>query len=123
MLHYLSNGVSAYDYWNLALQKDGLSHWGWRQNSLVVVDAATRTFVFTSEYCMLKHLSHFVRRGARRLVAEGSHPDALAFANPDKSVVVMMANKGPAPKPVRISLDGKTLGVTLPASSVATLKF
>lgn len=123
MLHYFSNGVSVYSYWNLALQKDGLSHWGWRQNSLVVVDAATRTFVFTPEYYMLKHLSHYVRRGAKRLVTEGSHADALAFVNSDGSVVVMMANKGATPKSVSVCLDGKMQSVTLPASSVATLVF
>ena len=121
MLHYLTSGVSVYDYWNLALQKDGLSHWGWQQNSLVVVDAATRTAVFTPEYYMLKHLSHYVRRGAKRLVTDGSHADVLAFANPDGSVIVMIANKGPTTKTVSVFLDGKTQNVTLPASSVATV--
>ena len=123
MLHYFSNGVSVYDYWNLALQKDGLSHWGWRQNSLVVVNAATRTAVFTPEYYMLKHLSHFVRRGAKRLLADGSHMETLAFVNPDNSVVVMMANKEATPKTVRISEGEKTYCVTLPTFSVATLRF
>ena len=121
MLHYLSNGVSAYDYWNLALQKDGLSHWGWRQNSLVVVDVATRTAVLTPEYYMLKHLSHYVRRGAKRLVTGGSYADVLAFVNPDSSVIVMMANKGPDPKSISVCLDGKSCCVMLPSSSVATL--
>ena len=123
MLHYFSNGVSVYDYWNLALQKDGLSHWGWRQNSLVVVDATTRTSVFTPEYYMLKHLSHYVRRGAKRLITEGSHAETLAFVNPDNSVVVMMANKDVTQKTVQISEGKKTYSVTLPASSVATLRF
>ena len=121
MLHYLSNGVSVYDYWNLALQKDGLSHWGWRQNSLVVVDAATRTAVFTPEYHVLKHLSHYVRRGAKRLVTDGSFADALAFVNADGSVAVMMANKERVPKTVSVWLNGTAQSVTLPASSVATL--
>lgn len=121
MLHYFSHGVSVYDYWNLALKKDGLSHWGWRQNSLVVVDEATRTCVLTPEYYMLKHLSHFVRRGAKRLVTGGSHAEALAFVNPDGSVIVMLANKEPMPKNFTVRWNGKTFGVTLPASSVATL--
>ena len=122
MRHYLTNGVSVYDYWNLALQKDGLSHWGWRQNSLVVVDASTRTAVLTPEYHLLKHLSHFVRRGAKRLVTDGSHADVLAFVNPDRSVVVMMANKEDVSKNLAVRVDGITLGVTLPAQSVATLR-
>ena len=123
MLHYLTNGVSVYNYWNLALQKDGVSHWGWKQNSLVVVDAATDSAAFMPEYYMLKHLSHFVHRGAKRLVTEGSHLDALAFVNTDQSIIVMMANKEATPKSISITLKEKTYSVTLPASSVATLKF
>ena len=41
-------------------------------------------------------------------------------ANPDKSVAVMVANKESAPKNLAICVDGAILGVTLPASSVAT---
>jgi len=121
MRHYLSNGVSVYNYWNLALQKDGLSRWGWRQNSLVVVDGKTRTYAFTPEYYLLKHLSHFVRRGAKRLVTDGSYVETLAFANPDGSVAVMLANKAEEPTSVAVVLGGKTRCVTLPASSVSTL--
>lgn len=71
----------------------------------------------------VKHLSHYVRRGAKRLVTDGSHTETLAFVNPDNSVVVMMANKELTQKTVRISEGEKIYGVTLPASSVATLRF
>lgn len=121
MRHYLSNGVSAYCYWNLALKKDGLSRWGWRQNSLVVVDAETHRAAFTPEYYLLKHVSHYVRRGAKRLITGGTYAEALAFANPDGSVVVMLANPGRSECAVSVQIDGHAHVVTLPASSVATL--
>ena len=44
MKHYFRYGVCAYDYWNLALRENGLSRWGWRQNSLVVVDPQKHTY-------------------------------------------------------------------------------
>lgn len=122
MRHYFSNGVSVYTYWNLALKKDGLSRWGWRQNSLVVVDAAKRTYAFTPEYYMLKHLSHYVRRGAHRLLARGSYSEVLAFANPDKSIVVMLANPGQEDVSVSVVVGQTACTVALPRSSVATLK-
>jgi hypothetical protein len=38
MKHYLGNGASVYDYWNISLKQGGISRWGWAQNSLVTVD-------------------------------------------------------------------------------------
>ena len=64
MKHYLSNGTSVYMYWNISLEEDGLSHWFWRQNSLVSVDKDTKTYRYTPEYYLMKQLSHFVQPGA-----------------------------------------------------------
>lgn len=120
MKHYFDNGVSVYDYWNLSLEKGAPSPWGWTQNSLVSVDRETRTAKLNYEYYVLKHLSHFVKRGAKRVVlADGL--DALAFANPDGSVVVALANGTDAEKTFNVALGGESAGFRLPANSLATL--
>jgi glucosylceramidase len=62
MKHYLGNGASVYDYWNISLKQGGISRWGWAQNSLVTVDRESKTFRYNFEYYLLKHLSHFVRK-------------------------------------------------------------
>ncbi len=67
MKHYLGNGANAYLYWNLSVQQGGLSSWGWAQNSLVTVDTTAKTFAYNHEYYLMKHVSHFVRPGARVL--------------------------------------------------------
>lgn len=67
MKDYLSNGACGYMYWNISLTTGGLSHWGWPQNSLITVDAAARSYKFNQEYYLMKHVSHFVLPGARRL--------------------------------------------------------
>ena len=121
MLHYLGNGVSVYEYWNTSLLEGGVSRWGWAQNSLVTVNETDRTFKYTPEYYVLKHASHYVMPGAVRIVLEDSYPDALCFRNPDKSIIVLAANKSETPKEVGISLGGKTHVVTLPAESVNTI--
>ena len=82
MHYYLSNGANAYMYWNIALETGapgeraspagvktgGTSHWGWRQNSLLTVDPGAPAPHYTHEFYVFKHLSHFVRPGARRLL-------------------------------------------------------
>ena len=121
MCHYIGNGVSVYDYWNMALRKDGLSHWGWRQNSLVVVDAEKRTWSWTHEYYVLKHLSRYVRRGAKRIRLDGDPNAAMAFVNPDGSIVVALRNASGAESRVAVAAGDRSRTVALPADSVSTL--
>jgi glucosylceramidase len=123
MKHYLQNGANAYLYWNIALKKGGVSRWGWAQNSLVTVDPETRTYAYTHEYYLMRHLSAFVRPGARRLeaVSWSGYENQLAFANPDGSVVVVIQNDLVEPLPVRIRVGDSVLAPTLPADSFSTL--
>ena len=121
MRHYLDNGASAYMYWNISLDKGGISRWGWAQNSLVVVDPDTKTFHYTPEYYVMKHLSHYVQPGARKLETSGQFSNLMAFVNSDKSIVVALANEGNEDRQVSVEIDGRVYQPVLPAHSIATL--
>lgn len=118
---YLNNGVSVYEYWNTSLIKGGISRWGWAQNSLVVVDADAKTYSFSNEYYLLKHVSHFVQPGAKKLDTGGEYKDILAFLNPDKSIVVVLANQEQTEKPVNIKIGDKIYSPKLEPNSFNTL--
>jgi glucosylceramidase len=120
MKHYLNNGASAYMYWNTSLMQGGISTWGWRQNSLVVVNE-DNSFNYTPEYYVMKHVSHFVEPGAKKLRLEGSYEDVLAFLNPDNSLVVVAGNQDAAEKVVSIKVNNTTYAPTLKANSLNTL--
>jgi glucosylceramidase len=122
MRRYFEGGANAYLYWNLALEKGGRSRWGWAQNSLITVDAATRTYVYNHEYYLLKHVSHFVRRGARRLDLRGwsGYENLLAFGNPDGSVVVVTQNDQCEEMPLRVRVGRNVVAARLPADSFST---
>jgi len=121
MKHYLNNGVSVYEYWNTSLVKGGISRWGWSQNSLVVVDPESKTYKFTIEYYLLKHLSHFVKPGAKKLDTGGEYKDLLAFLNPDKSIVIMIANQSKTANTVKIKIGDNTYSVELKPDSFSTI--
>ena len=121
MKHYLNSGANAYLYWNISLKKGGISRWGWSQNSLVTVDEAAKTYQFNYEYYLLKHLSHYVKPGAKRLTTSGTYTNLLAFQNPDKSVVIVAQNDSNTDRAVRIKLGKQTLVPTLKADSFNTL--
>lgn len=117
MKHYLNNGTSVYTYWNTSLMQGGISRWGWAQNSLVVVEDDGKSFYYTPEYYIMKHASHYVKPGAKRIDATG---DALAFINPDKSIVVIAGNQEEISKTVNISIGNSVYSPTLAANSLNT---
>jgi glucosylceramidase len=120
MKHYLNNGTSAYMYWNTSLMNGGISHWGWAQNSLAVVNP-DKTFAYTPEYYVMKHVSRYVKPGAKRLELEGDYTDALAFRNPDNSLVIVAGNEDAADKTIRIKAGVAEYAPLLKANSISTL--
>ncbi len=122
MKEYFRRGARAYFYWNLATAKGGMSTWGWPQNSLVSVDTAAKTFTYNHDYYLMKHLSHFVDVGARRLETSGTCDDALAFVNPGGDVVVLMHNGRGSAQRVAIQVGDNAAMVDLEADSFATVR-
>lgn len=123
MKHFLSNGVNAYQYWNIALREGGRSRWGWTQNSLVVVDPTTRTFRYTPDYFVMKHVSAFVQPGARVLPTwcVAGHDNQLAFRNPDGTLVVVLHNELAETMPISLLLGDRVAALDLPPASFSTL--
>ena len=115
---FIGQGASAYDYWNLALTDEATSTWGWKQNSLVTVDRATKTARFNPEYYLMKAFSHYVKKGARRLVTSGDFGE-LAFANADGSTVVMFLNERDEARAIDVEISGRTYRAVLPPRSLA----
>lgn len=120
MKHYLSNGTNAYMYWNTALKQGGISTWGWKQNSLISVDTVNKSFKYNYEYYLLKHFSHYIKPGAKRLETVGNS-ELLAFMNPDKSIVLVLRNEGKEERKVTIKVGNKIISPTLKPDSFNTL--
>jgi glucosylceramidase len=108
-------------YWNMSTLDGGKSTWGWGQNALVTVNSEAKTYRWTHDYYLLKHLTHFVEVGARRVETSGTCDDALAFQNPDGSTVVLVRNELPHAQQVQVQVGQRAMAVELPADSVATL--
>ena len=117
---YLNGGVNSYMYWNMVLQDDGASSWGWRQNAMIRIDSQTKQVIYTPEFYVMKHLSHFVKKGAHRLnVSKGNN--VLAFKNPDGQVVILCANKDTEERNIRIACKGHVANVKLAPKTFNTI--
>ena len=117
---YLDGGVNTYMYFNMVLQDEGVSSWGWKQNALVRVLSSTKEAVYTPEFYLLKHLSHFLKPGAHKLKVEKGN-DVLAFRNPDGETVVFCMNREAAERGVRLVCGDKMMILKLQPKSFNTI--
>ncbi|HET7540914.1 MAG TPA: glycoside hydrolase family 30 beta sandwich domain-containing protein [Polyangiaceae bacterium] len=114
--------VTSYNAWNLVLDSGG---WGidtsrqWGQNALLVANSGTLTA--TPAYYVFRHLSQYVVPGATVLGTTGG--DALAFKNPDGSLVTVLFNSGAARDDYVIQIAGKKLRFAMPGNGWATVKY
>lgn len=121
--HYLTNGATVYQYWNMILSTHVLSTWGWPQNSLVTVDTEKNRFWLNPEYYVMRHLSSAVQKGAKFIPAASftGYENQLAFLNPDGSVVIVIQNEMAEEMSVTAKIGNKQLTLKLPGDSYNTV--
>ncbi len=118
---WIKDGVNAYSAWNMVLDKVGLgidTTRDWAQNALLVVDGGKLTP--TPAYYVFRHLSQFVDPGATRIGTTGG--DALAFKNPDGTIVLVMYNSGAARTAI-VDVGSTKLQFAMPANGWATVNW
>jgi glucosylceramidase len=117
--HYIAHGAGSYIYWNMILDSNGSSTWDWRQNAMISISRHEQKVQYNPEFYVMKHLSAFVKHDAV-MIGTNESPDALAFRNPDGSIIVAAGNFSGGAENVHLTLNGKSYGVALPDSSVMT---
>jgi glucosylceramidase len=112
-------GVTAYSAWNMVLDPGGKGNdtvRQWAQDSLLIVNGTQ--LVQTPAYYVFRHLSQYVKPGAKVVGTSGG--DALAFKNPDGSIVAVMYNSGGAGNYI-VQIAGKKLQFSMPGTGWATV--
>jgi glucosylceramidase len=120
---WIEKGVNSYMVWNMVLDTvgKGIDKRDWKQNALLTVDTGAGTLIPTPTYYVVRHLSQYVEPGAQRVQVQGG--DALAFKNPDGSVVTVLHNSGGQEASTTLSVGGATLQFTIPGSGWATVNW
>ena len=118
---WIKAGVTSYSIWNMVLDTVGNgidSKRVWPQNALLTVDTTTKALNRTPTFYVFRHLSQFVAPGAVVLGTTGG--DALAFKNPNGTIVTVMYNSGAA-KSYVVAVGGKKLQFQMPSGGWATI--
>jgi glucosylceramidase len=121
---WITKGVHAYLAWNMVLDPIGRSLdtvRPWAQNALITVDPNTKQVVRTPTYYVFQHLSYFVDPGAKRIGTSGSFSDALAFKNPDGSIVAVLYNGNGSARQTTLAAGTTTVSFSVPAQGWATV--
>jgi glucosylceramidase len=118
---WITRGAHAYLAWNMVLDTAGMSMTNWPQNALLTVDTQAQELIVTPAYYAFRHVSQYVEPGAVRLGTQGG--DALAFRNPDGSIVTALFNAGNSPAETTLAVAGKNLQFTVPARGWATVNW
>ena len=72
----------------------------------------------------MKHISHFVSKGAYLLNTEGTAADnTLTFVNPDNSVIVLMVETEGKNRILNIEIGKEKRNVEIKANSINTFCF
>jgi len=117
---WIAAGVNGYSAWNMVLDHDGFNldlARPWPQNSLISFNDDGSKNV-TPYYYVFRHLSQYADAGGKRIQATGG--DALAFKNPDGSIVTIIYNSGAA-MDMTVSVGGNMVTFPMPADGWATL--
>lgn len=122
--NWIGKNVNSYMAWNMVLDTVGRSLdtvRPWAQNALLTVDRGTGTLNLTPTYFVFRHLGQYVEPGAVRVGTQGG--DALAWKNPDGSVVTVMYNSGQQAANTTLSVAGATLQFSIPGRGWATVNW
>lgn len=132
--HYFWNGSQSYVYWvTMSTQEPGEHNQGpystlesLSPTMLMKTDGDNPNWYKNADYFLLGQFSRFIRPGAVRISCERGSPKtvtAVAFENPDGSIVVVLVNQTENGQPFFLSHQNQIYKATVPHKSVATVVF
>ena len=121
--YWINAGCENFCYWNIVLNEESKSAWGWKQNSLIKIDRKAGIVNYNPDYIPLVLLSSYIRPGDKSLKVETAKGEnAIAVSN-KKRLVVFVQNNKETTTTKNLSLDGKVYAATIPAQSLCALVF
>jgi len=87
----------------------------------VVIDTQNKKIIYTPQFYVFKHFSHYVEPGAVRVFTSGNYGDHIAFINPNGDVVMVLKNGDDNDLHLAIDFDGQKVEPVLPPHSFNTL--
>jgi len=120
---WIDDGVNIYSAWNMVLDDEGFNLdeiRPWPQNAMIAVDMDKGTYRVTPFYYLFRHIAQYVDVGAQVV---GINGNALAFRNPDDSIVAIIHNPADVASMETIDINGTLLQAEVPARGWVTFNW
>lgn len=118
---YINAGTTNYCYWNIILNETSKSAWGWKQNSLLVINRETKEVTYTPDYNALYLVSNAIKKNDKR-IAHIASQKIITVTDAKGIIKVVIQNNEANNKFVRLFIDEKEINVKIPANALSTIK-
>ncbi len=127
IISYFSHGVSSYNAWVTMIDENGGPNNGPFEASrtCITLDSTEPAVQYHFDYYMYGQFMKFIQPGAKRLgtSSESGARPAVAFRNPDGSVVVIVVNPDKRIRPIHVETATRGAAFSLAPDSLATVVF
>lgn len=121
---YINSGCENYCYWNMILNENSRSAWGWKQNSLVTVDRSSGKVVYNPDYNIIYLVGQTLKAGDVR-IAHGANrgimDSVITVKEPNGKIKVLVQNSNEKPRTCLIRIKDNEKLVDLPADSACSI--
>ncbi len=122
VVNYLNAGCDTFTYWNMLLNEDAKSTWGWKQNSMITIDEENKTYKHNPDYHVMALVCSCIKPGAKRIVYAARSKVGIAFKNPDGSIHFMASNFLDREDVGTVTIDKETFELKLDPFSITAFR-
>ncbi len=122
IVNYLSAGCDVFTYWNMILNQESKSSWGWNQNSLITIDENEKTIRYNPDYYIMTLAAECIKPNSVRVSYSSMNKIGFAVKNEDGSINFMVSNFSDKEEKGDITVDGVKLDITLAPMSIETYR-
>lgn len=118
-----AHGTNAMTDWNLLLdEKGGPNHVGNFCEAPIMYDTSAEKLIVNDSYYAIAHFSRFVKKNAKRILSSSfGNVEAVAFKNPDDSLVCVIMNTVDEAVDYVLRIGELTTKLTINSESIQTL--
>ena len=122
IVNYINAGCDVFTYWNMILNTNAESTWGWKQNSLVTIDEKSKKITYNPDYYIMALASSCIKAKSKRIVYASRNKTGIAFKNEDGTVSFMLSNFTDKKEIGDVTLDGQKLDLELEPMTISSFK-
>lgn len=119
IVDYVQAGCDAYTYWNMILNEEATSTWGWKQNSLININENTNDITFNPDFYVMELAAKCITPGSKRIIYHSLNKKGLAVKKPTGEIGFLVSNFSDKDEEGKVTVDGKVYDIKLPAVSIS----